>query len=229
MNPKTLHKITYGLYVISSKKGDKFNGQIANTVIQVSSEPPVIAVCINKENLTHEFIKESNVYTVSILSTDTPMKFIGLFGFKSGREVDKFKDVNYRVGVTGAPIVLDNSIAYLEAEVIKSTDVGTHTVFFANVVDADILNDGEQMTYAFYHTVKKGKAPKSAPTYINEKSKKEEKKMEKYVCTLCGYIYDPEKGDPDSGIKQGTPFEELPDDWVCPVCGADKSQFEKEE
>ena len=92
MNRKTLHKISYGLYIVSSKKGDKLNGQIVNTVFQVCSEPPVIAVCINKENLTHEFIKESNVFTVSILSQESSMKFIGLFGFKSGREVDKFKE-----------------------------------------------------------------------------------------------------------------------------------------
>lgn len=229
MNKKTLHKISYGLYIVSSKKGEEFNGQIANTVFQVCSEPAVIAVCINKENLTHEFIKESNIYTISILSKDTPMKFIGLFGFRSGRELDKFKEVNYRVGITGAPIVLDNSLGFIEIEVMSSADVKTHTVFFGKVVDADILNDEEPMTYAYYHTVKKGKAPKTAPTYIKEESQEEVKKMGKYRCIVCGYIYDPEKGDPDSQIKPGTAFEELPDDWVCPVCGADKSQFEKEE
>lgn len=229
MNNKTLHKISYGLYIISSKKGKKFNGQIANTVFQVCSEPPVIAVCINKENLTHEFIKESGVYTVSILSENTPMRFIGLFGFKSGTDIDKFKGVDYKVGVTGAPVVLDNSIGFLEAEVMSSADVITHTVFFGKVVEADILNDKEPMTYAYYHTVKRGKAPKTAPTYIKEEKQKEVEKMEKYVCKVCGYIYDPEKGDPDSGIKPGTPFEELPDDWVCPVCGVGKDEFEKED
>ncbi|MCK4395346.1 rubredoxin [candidate division WOR-3 bacterium] len=229
MNNKTLHKISYGLYIISSKKGKKFNGQIANTVFQVCSEPSVIAVCINKENLTHEFIKESGVYTVSILSENTPMRFIGLFGFKSGTDIDKFKGVDYKVGVTGAPVVLDNSIGFLEAEVMSSADVITHTVFFGKVVEADILNDKEPMTYAYYHTVKRGKAPKTAPTYIKEEKQKEVEKMEKYVCKVCGYIYDPEKGDPDSGIKPGTPFEELPDDWVCPVCGVGKDEFEKED
>lgn len=229
MNHKALHKISYGLYIISSKKGKKFNGQIANTVFQVCSEPPVVAVCINKENLTHEFIKESNVFTVSILSQNSPMKFIGLFGFKSGREVDKFKETKYKVGVTGAPVVLDNSIGFLEAEVMSSADVKTHTVFFGKVVEADILNDKEPMTYAYYHTVKKGKAPKTAPTYIGEGSQEEGKKMGRYICKVCGYIYDPEKGDPDSGIKPGTTFEELPDDWVCPVCGVGKDDFEKED
>lgn len=228
MNQKALHKISYGLYVVSSKRNDKFNGQIANTVFQITSEPPTIAVSINKQNLTHGYIQESKVFTTSILSKETPMKFIGHFGFKSGRELDKFKDVNYKVGVTGAPVVLENIVGYLEAEVVDSLDAGTHTVFIGKVVDAEIIKDGEPMTYAYYHEIKKGTAPKTAPTYIKEENKKEESKMEKYECTVCGYVYDPEKGDPDSGIKPGTPFEELPDDWVCPVCGVGKDKFEKE-
>jgi len=168
MNLKTLHKISYGLYVISSRTGEKFNGQIANTVFQITSEPPIIAVSINKQNLTHEYIRESKVFTVSILSKETPMKFIGHFGFRSGRELDKFKDVNYRVGATGAPIVMENTVGYLAAEIIDSLDVGTHTVFIGKIIDAEIIKEGEPMTYAYYHEVKRGKAPKTAPTYIKE-------------------------------------------------------------
>jgi rubredoxin len=136
--------------------------------------------------------------------------------------------VDYKVGVTGAPIVLENTIGYLGAELIDILDSGTHTIFIGRIVDAKIINDGEPMTYAYYHNIKGGKAPKTAPTYIKVESRKEVGKMAKYKCTVCGYIYDPEKGDPDSGIKPGTPFEGLPDDWVCPVCGAEKSAFEKE-
>ncbi|OYD14929.1 High molecular weight rubredoxin [candidate division WOR-3 bacterium JGI_Cruoil_03_44_89] len=228
MDTKTLHKVSYGLYVVSSKMGAKINGQIANTVFQVTSEPPTMAVSINKENLTHEFIEESEVFAVSILSEETPMKFIGHFGFKSGRNLDKFEDVDYKVGVTGAPVLLVNTIGYLEAKLINTFDAGTHTVFIGKVVDAKIISDKEPMTYAYYHKIKGGKAPKTAPTYIKEEGRKEVGKMAKYKCTVCGYIYDPEKGDPDSGIKPGTPFEDLPEDWVCPVCGAEKSAFEKE-
>jgi len=226
MNLKALHKIGYGMYVVGAKAGEKFNGQIANTVFQVCAEPPVIAVCINKENLTNQFIREGKAFAVSILSEETPMKFIGQFGFKSGREVDKFKDVNYKVGLTGAPIVLENSVGYLEAELMESTEMGTHTVFFGRVVEAEILDEAPPMTYAYYHQVKGGRSPKSAPTYIKEESQKEMRKMEKYRCTVCGYIYDPEKGDPDSGIEPGTAFEDIPDDWVCPICGAAKADFE---
>ena len=226
MNHKALHNCSYGLYVISSRKGDRLNGQIANTVVQVASDPPTIAVSINKQNLTHEFISASKVFTASILLQDTPLSFIGHFGFKSGREVDKFKDVNYRLGDNKAPIVLDHSLAYLEAKVINQVDVGTHTVFIGELVGAEVLTEGEPMTYAYYHQVKRGTTPKTAPSYITER-KEMVSKMAKYECTVCGYIYDPELGDADGGIKQGTPFEDLPDDWVCPICGASKDQFEK--
>ena len=170
MNLKTLHKISYGLYVVSSKRDEKFNGQIANTVFQVTSEPPTIAVSINKENLTHEFIRESKVFTASILAKETPMEFIGKFGFKSGRELEKFKDVSHKVGVTGAPIILENTIGYLEAEVINSLDAGTHTIFIGKVVAAEIVKKEEPMTYAYYHEVKQGTTPKTAPVYIKEES-----------------------------------------------------------
>jgi len=211
--------------VIGAKKGERLNAQIANTVIQVSSEPVTISVCINRNNLTHEFITESRSFAVSILAQDTPLSFIGNFGFKSGREVDKLKGINYKTGKTGAPIVLDNALAYLEARVISQADAGTHTIFIAEVVEAEVLRDGEPMTYAYYHQVKRGTTPKTAPSYVKEE--KEAPKMEKYKCSVCGYVYDPELGDPESGIAPATPFEKLPDDWVCPVCGAGKDEFEK--
>jgi len=145
-----------------------------------------------------------------------------------GREIDKLKDVNYKLGETKAPIILDHTLAYLEARAINQVDVGTHTIFIGELVGADILKEGEAMTYAYYHQVKRGSTPKTAPSYIEER-KETVSKMTKYECTVCGYTYDPEAGDPDGGIKPGTPFEELPDDWVCPVCGASKDQFEKVE
>ena len=228
MNLKALYKLGYGLYVVSSKKGDKLNGQIANTVFQITSEPPTIAVSINKNNLTHEFIKESKVLAVSVLSRDTPLFFIGHFGFKSGRDIDKFKGINYKIGETQAPVVTDNTLAYLETKIIQEVDRGTHTIFIGELVGADVLKEGEPMTYAYYHQVKRGATPKTAPVYVEEK-KEEAPKMAKYECTVCGYVYDPELGDPDGNVKPGTPFEEIPDDWVCPVCGAAKDEFERME
>ena len=229
INLKALHKITYGLYVVCSKSDEKVNGQIANAIIQVTSEPPIIAISINKKNLTHDYIKKSKAFTISVLSEETPMNFIGTFGFKCGRDVDKISGVNCKIGKTNIPIVLEYSIAYFEAEVIDFTDVGTHTIFIGKVIDCEIIDNKKPMTYDFYHRVKGGLSPKTAPTYIakNEDKKKEEERMDKYVCTVCGWIYDPEKGDPDGNIKSGTKFEDIPEDWVCPVCGASKSEFEK--
>jgi len=227
MDLKALYKLGYGLYIVTSIKGERLNGQIANTVFQITSEPPTIAVSINKNNLTHEFIKQSKVFAVSILSQDTSLAFTGHFGFKSGRDIDKFGGIGYKIGETGAPIVMDNTLAYLEARVNKEVDVGTHTIFIGELVGAEVIKEGEPMTYAYYHQIKRGTTPKTAPSYIEEK--KEASKMVKYRCTVCGYIYDPELGDPDGGIEPGTPFEQIPNGWVCPVCGAAKSEFERME
>jgi len=226
MNARALYSLTYGLFVVSSMKGDRINGQIANTVIQVCSEPQVVQAVINRSNLTHEYISGSKVFTVSILSKETPLSFIGGFGFKSGRDVDKFNGIGYTTGQSGAPVVTDNSLAYLEAKVIAQMDVHTHTIFVGQLTEADVIKEGEPMTYAYYQQVKRGTTPKTAPSYIADK-KEEKVSMDKYQCSVCGYIYDPEKGDPDGGIKPGTRFEDIPDDWTCPVCGAEKSQFKK--
>jgi len=166
MNTKALQKISYGVYVVCSVNGDKMNGQIANTVIQVASEPPTIAVSINKNNLTHEYIKKSGVFTASILCQDTPLSFIGNFGFKSGKDINKFEGINYKIGTTGAPVVIDYATAYMEVRVTKEIDVGTHTMFIGELVDADVLTEDVCMTYEYYHQVKRGVTPKSAPSYI---------------------------------------------------------------
>jgi len=168
MNPKVLHKISYGLYAIAARKGEKINGQIANTVFQITSKPATLAVSINKENFTHEFIKESRSYVVNVLDRETGMVFIGRFGFKCGRDIDKFDGIKYRLSQLGNPILEENSIAFLEVRVGKEVDMGTHTIFIGEAVDADIINDDEPMTYGFYHLVKKGKSPKAAPTYVEE-------------------------------------------------------------
>ena len=156
MNLSTLHKISYGLYVVSSKKGEKLNGQIANTAFQITSDPATIAVSINKSNLTHEYIKESGVFSVSLLSEKTPLKMVGHFGFKSGRDLDKFEKYSYELGQTGCPIKLQDTLGYFEAEVVGSLDVGTHTIFVGQLVGAEVITDDAPMTYAFYHLLKKG-------------------------------------------------------------------------
>ena len=228
---ESLFKLSYGMCILSSKKNGRFNACIVNTVFQLTPEPPMVAVSVNRECLTHEYITDSKVFTVSILSQQAPKSFIGRFGFRSGRDIDKFEQVNHKMGQTGAPIILDNTVAFLEAEVTESIDIETHTLFIAKIVACQTLDENaEPMTYAYYRDIKHGRTPKTAATYINVQPKQQTSegaiKMKKYKCIMCGYIYDPAVGDPDNGVQPGTAFENLPDDWVCPECGVGKDQFE---
>jgi len=166
MNLNALYKLAYGMYIIGAHKDGKLNGQVANTVFQVTSEPPTVAVSINKGNLTHEYIKASRAFSAAVLCTATPLPYIGAFGFKSGRDVDKTKGVNFKIGQTGSPVFLDHATAYLEVEVGQEIDAGTHTVFIGRVVAAEVLTEDPCMTYEYYHQVKRGTTPKTAPSYI---------------------------------------------------------------
>ncbi|MCX7731809.1 MAG: flavin reductase [candidate division WOR-3 bacterium] len=236
VDQRALDKFTYGLYVVASRNGDRINGLVVNTVVQVALNPTLVSVTINKNSLTNEFIRKSGVLAISVLTQDTPLEFIGRFGFRSGREFDKFAGVNYELGITGAPMLTDYTVAQIEARVRERIDCVTHDLFVAEVVAARVIREAEPLTYSYYHLVKKGKTGKGAPTYREEnkaqtKVKKNEGsiKMRRYVCSVCGYVYDPSVGDPENGIPAGTPFENLPAEWVCPVCGATKDQFEPEE
>jgi flavin reductase (DIM6/NTAB) family NADH-FMN oxidoreductase RutF/rubredoxin len=230
MDDKALYDITYGLYIITVRDQDRINGQIANTVFQVTAEPKTITVCINKENLTHEMIMRAKRFGVCILSTDTPMDIIGLFGFKSGRDTDKFAGLDYINAQGGSPIIIDHCLGYLECNVKQTVDVGTHTMFIGDVIDAMVFKKDKPLTYAYYHEVKKGTAPKTAPTYRGPEEEGSLQKeaasgYPKYRCPICGYIYDPAEGDEEHGIKPGTSFNDLPEDWTCPLCRAPKSVF----
>jgi len=167
MDKNALRSLSYGLYIVSSVKDGRFNGQIANTVFQITSEPVTVAISIHNDNLTNEYIRKSGCFSVSILSIEADFKFIGTFGFKSGRNIDKLTGIRFLQRSTGAPVILDNTVAWLELEVIDTKDIGTHTLFIGQLVDAEIINEAIQpMTYDYYHKVIKGKSPKKAPTYI---------------------------------------------------------------
>lgn len=228
MDTKALHTITYGLYIVTAKKSDRFNGQVANTVFQITSDPPTIAAGINKQNLTHEFIQAGQGFAVSVLAREVPLSLIGQFGFKSGREMDKFAGINYKLSQGGFPYLADHTLAYLEARLNQTVDAGTHSIFIGTVTDAAVLLQGEPMTYAYYHQVKRGTTPKTAPTFTSARAEdKTALAAPKYQCTICNYVYDPVQGDPEHGIAPGTPFAELPEDWTCPICGAGKDAFEQ--
>lgn len=168
MDPNVLHNIGYGMYIVSSNKGSLINGQIANTVFQITSEPITIAISINKKNLTHEYIDSSKRFSISILEQETPLNFIGKFGFKSGRVEDKFKDTKFIKLDSFCPVALDNALCYFEAKVMNQLDCGTHTLFLGQVTDSKILKVGKPMTYDYYHQVKRGTTPETAPTFIKE-------------------------------------------------------------
>jgi flavin reductase (DIM6/NTAB) family NADH-FMN oxidoreductase RutF/rubredoxin len=252
MDLNTFYKIECGMYIVSTAHEGKLNGQIVNAVVQVTAEPPKIAVSLNKQNLTCQLCLKSGVFSVSVLEKDTPMTFIGRWGFKSGRELDKFVGVEYRIGQNGSPIVLEHAIACFEAKVTESIDAGTHMVLIAEVTEAEIIRDEEPMDYVYYRTVKKGLTSKFAATYQAKPATEGQGRGAKdagataqdprgaitarmavlplaaparYRCNACGFIYDPAIGIPDAGIKPGTLFENLPADWKCPVCGAGKDRF----
>ena len=231
LNLESLFNFSYGMYIISSKNDGKFNGCIVNTVFQITPEPPMIAVSVNKKNLTNEYIAESKVFVVSVLAEETPLEFIGRFGFRTGRDIDKFERVNCKTGQSGVPIVLDNAVGFIEAEVTDAINVETHTLFIGRITACQTIDESKvPMTYNYYRDVKNGRTPRTAATYIEKKPKakleKVDHKMKKYKCLICGYIYDPAVGDTENGITAGTAFEDLPDDWVCPECGAGKDEFE---
>jgi len=166
IDTSVLHKISYGVYLVTSKHGKQINGQIANTVFQLTNNPIQIAISIAKTNLTHDFITQSNVFSVMILTEDWTMLDIGCFGFRSGRDIDKFVGKKYKIGNNGAPILLEKTAGYTECEVVQTVDVGSHTLFIGQVTGSAIINqDLVPMTYGYYHRVLKGKEPKTAPTY----------------------------------------------------------------
>ncbi|KAF0121287.1 MAG: conserved protein of DIM6/NTAB family [bacterium] len=169
IDKKALWDLSYGMYIVSSGFNGRQSGQVANTVFQITAEPARIAVSINKGNLTHEYISKSGLFTVSVLDESTPMTFIGLFGFKCGRDIDKFSQcAKVKIGSTGCPMVMDHALSVIEARVFSQIDVGTHTVFLADVVSAEVIQKGKPLTYAYYQEIKKGKSPKNAPTYRSD-------------------------------------------------------------
>jgi flavin reductase (DIM6/NTAB) family NADH-FMN oxidoreductase RutF/rubredoxin len=232
MNHEAFYKISYGLYVVSSAHGSRSNGYVANTVFQVTAKPARFAIACNKDNFTCGLIQQSQVFAISILQQETQAELIGLFGYQSGRTVSKYAAVRHRTGQTGAPILLEDALAWFDCRVVQTLDVGTHLLFVGEVVDEEVIHNSQPpLTYAYYREVKKGKAPKNAPTFLDpgqmEVISAPAVLSGQYACNVCGHVYDPSVGDPEAGIPAGTRFEDLPENWVCPVCGAAKSDFAK--
>lgn len=245
MKLKAFHKLSYGLYLIATEYQGKKHGYIANTTFQVTSDPAQLAISCHKNNQTAQAILSSGIFSVSVLKKEVNMKIIGDFGFMSSTDIDKFNGINTITAQTGAPIVMDSSVAWFDCKVVGSVDLGSHYLFIGEVLDADEISDEEPLTYKHYREKYKMLSPKNSPTYIDKavleaeteavpkKEVDEEAEHEhvfdgtSWVCVICGFTYDPEEGDPSAGIPPGTPFESLPEDWKCPVCNAAKEYFQE--
>lgn len=221
MNSNVLRNLSYGVYIVSTMDSERPTGCTANSAMQITSTPATIAVSINHDNYTNHCIDASGLFAVSILAETSAPSLIGHFGFQSGREVNKFDTISFEMK-SGVPVITD-SCGYIVCKVINKMETSSHTVFLGEVIDGDVLLSAPAMTYAYYHNVIKGKSPKTAPTYIPEEESAasaptESTSASKWVCSVCGYIYD-----------GNTPFEELPDDFVCPLCKQPKDKFKLQE
>lgn len=170
MNFDVFRNMSYGVYITTTMDGDRPTGCVTNSIMQVTAEPATIAVSVNHENFTNECIEKTGKFAFSILSEQSNVRLIGTFGFRSGRDIDKFAEVPYKM-VDGMPVITD-SCGYVVCRLINKMETETHTVFLGEVVAADIcMEDAPAMTYAYYHKVVKGKSPKTAPTYLPDKPK----------------------------------------------------------
>lgn len=201
MDKKALYKLSYGVFMLSTKDGETVNGCITNTCMQVANSPTRIAIAVINTNYTCDLIKKSGVFALSLLDQTCSYELIKHFGFQSGRDVDKFENLQMPVDINGIPYMGWQACAVISGRVVSSQDLGSHTLFIAEVEDAKLLNDNAPLTYDDYQTKVK---PKPAP-------KAEDKKIVGWRCKICKYEY------------QGS---ELPEDFACPLCGHGPDDFE---
>ncbi len=229
MKPLVLGNISYGMYAIGVKDQHGPNACIVNTVMQVTktspSAPPLIALSMNLENYSCGCIEESGVFTISVLSEDTPATVIGALGFISGRNGNKLENIRHKVLMEGVPVIKENTCCWFLCKVKDQLRVGGQEIFVAEIVAGSDMAGGREtagkfepykpMTYQYYVEKLRGISPKLAPTYLPPQLSGERLSGERFVCSVCGYEY----RDPNFG------FEELPADWSCPICKMPKKAF----
>lgn len=198
MDKKAMYQLTYGLFVLSAKDGDKDNGCIINTAAQVTTSPNRITIAVNKQNYTHDMIQKSGEFNLSILDETAPFEIFQRFGFQSGRDVDKLDGIEVSRTGNGIVCLKEHASAFISGKVVETMDLGSHTLFLADVTDGELLSGNTPVTYAYYQS--------------NIKPKPEKTEKKGYVCKICGYVYE---GEP------------LPDDFICPICKHGAADFEK--
>ena len=204
MDNKAMYKLSYGLFVLTAKDGDKDNGCIINTAIQAASEPNQISICVNKANYTHDMILKTIAFNVSVISESADFSLFKRFGFASGRDTDKFDGFSdYKTGSNSIRYITAGTNAYISVKVDKTMDLGSHTMFVGTITDMEVLSDTASATYAYYFENIKPK-PEAVGTTKDGQTI--------WRCKICGYEY---------------VGEELPDDFICPICKHPASDFER--
>lgn len=201
MDKKALYNLSYGVFMLSTKAGDKVNGCITNTCMQVANSPTRVAISVLNTNYTCDLIKESGIFALSMLDQSATFETIKHFGFQSGREVDKFADITPPTNEQGVPYMGWQACAVLSCKVVSSQNLGSHTLFIAEVEEAKVLSENAPLTYADYQSKVKPKPEK----------KQEDKKIIGWRCKICKYVYE---------------GSELPADFSCPLCGHGPEDFE---
>ena len=199
MDMKALFKLSYGLFVLTARQDGRDNGCIINTAGQLTTDPVQIQIAVNKQNLTHDMIQNTGLFNVSVLSEEAVFWVFQHYGFQSGRDTDKFAMIPEARTANGLRYVEGCSNAVISAKVVSSVDCGSHTLFIAEVTETKVLSDAPSMTYQYYFDHVK---PKPAPAEPG-----------KWVCSICGYVYE---------------GEQLPLDYVCPLCKHGPEAFEKQ-
>lgn len=204
MDKKAMYKLSYGLFVLTAKEGNKDNGCIINTAIQAASEPNQISICVNKANYSHDMIARTGAFTVSVLAQNAEFRVFRQFGFQSGREVNKFDDYTACTrGRNGIFYITEGTNAYISVKVNKAVDLGSHTMFIGEITEMEVLSEAPSVTYEYYLEHIKPK-----PEAVG----KTEDGQTIWRCIICGYEY---------------VGEELPEDFICPICKHPASDFEK--
>ena len=206
MDSTVMYKFSYGLFVLTAQENGRDNGCIINTAVQVTSNPNRITIAVNKQNHTHDLVHRTGQFSLSVLSEEAEFDLIRRFGFQSGRDTDKFAGFDAHVlrGENGLLHVTQGTNAFLDCRVVSELDLGTHTLFLADVEDGGVLSQAASATYAYYQQhIKPQGAASAAPAGKT-----------RWVCRICGYVYE---------------GEELPPDFICPICKHPASDFEKVE
>ena len=199
-----IHRLSYGLFVVTAKDGNKLNGCITNTAIQVASEPDRIAVAVNKTNYTHDMIIKNGAFNISVISQEADFSLFKHFGFQSGRDVDKFTDyLGFKLSDNGLPYITKGTNAYFSITVKQTVDLGSHTLFIGTIDKMEVLSEAPSATYTYYQENIKPKPEAVGKTNDGQTV---------WRCTICGYEY---------------VGEELPEDFICPICKHPAGDFEK--